>query len=161
MRHITGSARTDLCISIQDDGGGIPLESQPHIFDPFYTTKAVGVGTGLGLGIVHRIVDQFGARFVSAPTNMAPSFIGSASAEGVTAETHSIQGRSRTWGRSSLNNFQCLYRTLLMKLNEILLFLCAEVNLETAVIEVDHPRQDLSPSHWRNTGRGDSPRTAA
>ncbi len=55
-----GTPRTDLCISIQDDGSGIPLEVQPHIFDPFYTTKAVGVGTGLGLGIVHRIVDQFG-----------------------------------------------------------------------------------------------------
>jgi signal transduction histidine kinase len=55
-----GNSRTDLCISIRDDGSGIPLESQPHIFDPFYTTKAVGVGTGLGLGIVHRIVDQFG-----------------------------------------------------------------------------------------------------
>ncbi|WP_255550960.1 ATP-binding protein [Granulicella sp. dw_53] len=51
---------TDLCISIRDDGSGIPLEIQPHIFDPFYTTKPVGVGTGLGLGIVHRIVEQFG-----------------------------------------------------------------------------------------------------
>jgi signal transduction histidine kinase len=65
-----GIARTDLCISIQDDGSGIPLESQPHIFDPFYTTKPVGIGTGLGLGIVHRIVDQFGGtiRF-SSDTN--------------------------------------------------------------------------------------------
>jgi signal transduction histidine kinase len=64
-----GNSRTDLCILIQDDGSGIPLESQPHIFDPFYTTKAVGVGTGLGLGIVHRIVDQFGGtiRFNSVP----------------------------------------------------------------------------------------------
>jgi signal transduction histidine kinase len=51
---------SDLCISIEDNGSGIPLESQPHIFDPFYTTKPVGVGTGLGLGIVHRIVEQFG-----------------------------------------------------------------------------------------------------
>ena len=50
----------NLCISIQDNGSGIPVESQPHIFDPFYTTKPVGVGTGLGLGIVHRIVEQFG-----------------------------------------------------------------------------------------------------
>lgn len=50
----------DLCISISDDGSGIPPECQTHIFDPFYTTKPVGVGTGLGLGIVHRIVEQFG-----------------------------------------------------------------------------------------------------
>jgi len=48
-----------LCITIADDGPGIPLESQAHIFDPFYTTKPVGVGTGLGLGIVQRIVEQY------------------------------------------------------------------------------------------------------
>jgi signal transduction histidine kinase len=59
----------DLCILVSDNGSGIPLESQPHIFDTFYTTKPVGIGTGLGLGIVHRIVAQFGGsiRFTSIP----------------------------------------------------------------------------------------------
>ncbi len=63
------TAAPDLCISIEDDGPGIPLDSQAHIFDPFYTTKPVGVGTGLGLGIVHKIVEQFGGtiRFSSTP----------------------------------------------------------------------------------------------
>jgi signal transduction histidine kinase len=65
----TDKSRTDLCISVSDDGSGIPLESQPQIFDPFYTTKPVGVGTGIGLGIVQRIVDQYGGtiRFASEP----------------------------------------------------------------------------------------------
>jgi signal transduction histidine kinase len=60
---------SDLCISVSDNGSGIPLESQPQIFDPFYTTKPVGVGTGIGLGIVQRIVEQYGGtiRFTSEP----------------------------------------------------------------------------------------------
>jgi signal transduction histidine kinase len=65
----TDKAHTDLCISVSDNGSGIPLDSQPQIFDPFYTTKPVGVGTGIGLGIVQRIVDQYGGtiRFASEP----------------------------------------------------------------------------------------------
>lgn len=67
----TGHGGADLCVEIGDNGSGIPVDVQPHIFDPFYTTKQAGVGTGLGLGIVHRIVDQFGGtiRFTSEPGN--------------------------------------------------------------------------------------------
>jgi len=63
------SGKPYIIISIADNGPGIPLDVQPRIFDPFYTTKEVGVGTGLGLGIVARIVDQFGGtiRFTSQP----------------------------------------------------------------------------------------------
>jgi signal transduction histidine kinase len=66
-----GEPLADLCISVSDNGIGIPLESQPQIFDPFYTTKPVGVGTGIGLGIVQRIVEQYGGviRFSSEPGN--------------------------------------------------------------------------------------------
>lgn len=62
-------SRMELCILIADNGSGIPLESQSQIFDPFYTTKPVGVGTGIGLGIVQRIVEQYGGtiRFASEP----------------------------------------------------------------------------------------------
>ena len=58
-------------LRFSDNGSGIPLESQPQIFDPFYTTKPVGVGTGIGLGIVQRIVEQYGGtiRFSSEPGN--------------------------------------------------------------------------------------------
>jgi signal transduction histidine kinase len=72
MEQRTGTkAGVDLCVLMSDNGSGIPLDVQPHIFDPFYTTKEVGVGTGLGLGIVHRIVEQFGGtvRFSSEPGN--------------------------------------------------------------------------------------------
>ncbi len=52
------AAASHLCILIEDDGVGIAPEVQAHIFDPFFTTKEPGVGTGLGLGIVGRLVEQ-------------------------------------------------------------------------------------------------------
>jgi signal transduction histidine kinase len=57
-------------VEIADNGGGIPPEVQSHIFEPFYTTKGVGSGTGLGLVISNRIVaDRHGGEieFESEP----------------------------------------------------------------------------------------------
>lgn len=43
-------------IKISDNGCGIPSDITPKIFDPFYTTKDVGSGTGLGLNLVYNII---------------------------------------------------------------------------------------------------------
>jgi signal transduction histidine kinase len=43
-------------VDIRDDGPGIPEDIQPRIWEPFFTTKPVGEGTGLGLEIAQRIV---------------------------------------------------------------------------------------------------------
>lgn len=45
--------------SVGDNGPGIPKDRQSAIFDPFYTTKPPGRGTGLGLNIVYRILTKY------------------------------------------------------------------------------------------------------
>ncbi|MGV3665646.1 MAG: PAS domain-containing sensor histidine kinase [Leptospira bouyouniensis] len=61
---------TDVEVSIGDNGPGIPMPVQKRIFEPFYTTKEKGEGTGLGLGIVKQSVEERHKgqiRFVSEP----------------------------------------------------------------------------------------------
>jgi two-component system, NtrC family, sensor kinase len=52
-------------VRVVDDGAGIAPEHQPHIFEPFYTTKPVGEGTGLGLAVVQAIVQEHGGWIVA------------------------------------------------------------------------------------------------
>ena len=49
-------------VTICDSGPGIPDEIRPRLFEPFYTTKPPGKGTGLGLHISHNVVARHGGR---------------------------------------------------------------------------------------------------
>lgn len=49
-----------LCAEIVDNGPGIPEDKIKNIWEPFYTTKAVGKGTGLGLSISQKIINSHG-----------------------------------------------------------------------------------------------------
>jgi two-component system NtrC family sensor kinase len=51
-----------VAVSVADSGSGIPKDKLGKIFDPFYTTKTVGHGVGLGLSIVDRIVKGHGGK---------------------------------------------------------------------------------------------------
>ncbi len=64
-----------ICCTISDSGPGIPPEIIDRIFEPLFTTKPVGEGTGLGLDIVKKIVDlHHGTITVASPPNQGATF---------------------------------------------------------------------------------------
>lgn len=56
----TRQSKDTVSVEIEDNGIGIPIDVQDKIFDPFYTSKEVGKGTGLGLTIAYKIVQEHG-----------------------------------------------------------------------------------------------------
>ena len=57
--HISTSHSSEhVEITISDNGCGIPMSDQQKVFEPFYTTKQIGKGTGQGLSVVHTVITE-------------------------------------------------------------------------------------------------------
>ncbi len=88
-------------VAVQDRGHGIPPESLPHVFDPFFTTRATG--TGLGLATSHSIVRRHGGHIGIASrvgegttvTVLLPASAGTPDAEAPVPGGVSLPGRLR------------------------------------------------------------------
>ncbi len=60
LRIITSTHNDKVRIKVSDTGMGISKENLDKIFNPFFTTKEPGEGTGLGLALVHTIIERYG-----------------------------------------------------------------------------------------------------
>ncbi|MEL6554995.1 MAG: ATP-binding protein [Cyanobacteria bacterium J06621_11] len=80
LKQLTITTRThtddQVQVSIKDSGPGMPDEVKDKIFDPFFTTKPVGKGTGLGLGICFKIIQQHqGSVVVNSELDQGTEFL--------------------------------------------------------------------------------------
>jgi two-component system, NtrC family, sensor kinase len=60
LRPAVDSGAEKVIMEIEDTGEGIPVETLSHIFEPMFTTKRMGTGTGLGLAVCDQIIREHG-----------------------------------------------------------------------------------------------------
>lgn len=65
IRVSIGAEADGIGLEVADNGPGIPDTALARIFDPYFTTKPVGVGTGIGLSICRNVIDQHGGRITA------------------------------------------------------------------------------------------------
>jgi two-component system NtrC family sensor kinase len=64
LRIETGSATNRVWLRVADNGGGVPESDRARIFEPFVTSKAEGVGTGLGLAVSRAVAREHGGELL-------------------------------------------------------------------------------------------------
>ncbi len=69
IHHKLSGNKGFACLTVTDQGSGIPAELQQMIFDPFFTTKGVGQGSGLGLSMAIGTVQQHGGAVLIRDTS--------------------------------------------------------------------------------------------
>ncbi|WP_229747961.1 PAS domain S-box protein [Marivita lacus] len=93
-----------IVIAVSDTGHGIPKDQIAQVFQPFFTTKAVGQGTGLGLSMVHGFVKQTGGHIriyseVNEGTTVKlyfPRYVGDREEQGTTSQDRPLQRGQET-----------------------------------------------------------------
>jgi signal transduction histidine kinase len=72
----TRTANGQVRLEFEDDGPGIPADVRDRVFEPFYTTKPVGQGTGLGLSLTHGIIERHAGRiWVESEAGLGTRFV--------------------------------------------------------------------------------------
>ena len=69
-----GATADDLWLEIEDSGPGVPADLAPRIFEPFYTSKPQGIGTGLGLSVSQGIMEAHGGALDLLPSSRGARF---------------------------------------------------------------------------------------
>lgn len=92
-----------VCLSVADEGIGMPPETLAHAIEPFFTTKAIGKGTGLGLSMVHGLAAQSGGQLTleSAPSEgtIATLWLPACEGEGAGVESAALASEAASPSR--------------------------------------------------------------
>jgi len=75
VRH--DPAKSNVVLTVSDNGSGIPEQIRNRIFDPFFTTKPQGIGTGIGLAVSRGMIEAQGGSLVlqPSPPGLGASFV--------------------------------------------------------------------------------------
>jgi two-component system NtrC family sensor kinase len=143
LRIATRASGPNVVVSFEDSGPGMNAETLRRIFDPFYTTKEAGDGTGLGLTISYSIIEEHGGRIwaESAPGRGTTFFIELPAATGVVdgAATHRPAAPDRPAADTSVEKPRIEKRRILVVDDEESI-----QKLLTGVLEMDGHQVELA-----------------